>query len=128
MSSWRRLGVAVLQLTVMGATVFESGTDGVAAPASYSGAEIRGRVVDAETKQPLEGVHVVAQWILATGLIEAHHDTPLQILETVTDAKGEYYLPPWGPKPRPFLAVLDWGFDPILKFFKPRYRPNGKSN
>jgi hypothetical protein len=85
-------------------------------------------VVDAETKKPLEGVHVVAQWILGTGIIHGEHVTRLQILETVTDAKGEYYFPSWGPKPRPPLSVLEWGFDPILTFFKPGYHPDGRSN
>ena len=44
-----------------------------AQPAEYSAAEIRGRVADAETKQPLDGVHVVAQWILNTGLFMHGH-------------------------------------------------------
>jgi len=128
MLSWQHLTAAVLNLTVTGATIFSLAVGASAAPAFYSGAEIRGWVVDAETKQPLEGVHVVAQWRLNTGLIHGEHVTRLQILETVTDARGEYYLPPWGPKPRPFLSVLEWGFDPILTFFKPGYRPDGRDN
>jgi hypothetical protein len=128
MRSWWRLGAATLQVTAMAALVFGLASGSEAAPPSYSAAEIRGRVVDAETKQPLEGVHVVAQWRLATGLIEAHRVTRLQILETVTDAHGEYYLPPWGPKPRPLLSELEWGFDPILTFFKVGYRPDTKNN
>jgi hypothetical protein len=115
-------------MIVMGATVLVLATDASALPASYSGAEIRGDVVDAETKQPLEGVHVVAQWILRTGILHGQHVIRLQILETVTDTKGEYYFPAWGPKPRPPLAVLDWGFDPILSFLKPGYQPDGRGN
>jgi hypothetical protein len=98
-------------------------------PASYSAAEIRGTVVDAETKRPLEGVHVVAQWILNTGLLlHDSHVTRLHILETITNSRGEYHIPAWGPKPRPVLSRLDWGFDPILTFFKPGYRVLNRSN
>jgi hypothetical protein len=96
-------------------------------PDSYSGAEIRGWVVDAETKQPLAGVHVVAQWILDTGLFHAMHVTRLHIQETITDAQGDFYLPPWGPKPRPALSRLDTS-DPLLTFFKPGYRPLDRAN
>jgi hypothetical protein len=128
MVPWQRLDAAVLQLALIGAAVFGLVVAASAAPAFYSGAEIRGWVVDAQTQQPLEGVHVVAQWILSSGIVHGEHVTRLQILETVTDAKGEYYLPPWGPKPRPFLSVLEWGFDPILTFFKPGYRPDGRDN
>lgn len=112
----------------LGVTVFGLASPVAALPAAYSGAEIRGWVVDAETKKPLEGVHVVAQWILRTGILHAQHVTRLKILETVTNAKGEYYFPAWGPEPRPPLSVLDWGFDPILRFFKPGYKQDGAAN
>ena len=98
-----------------------------AQPPAYSAAEIRGRVVDAETQEPLAGVHVVAQWILITGMVHPQSITRLHILETVTDAKGEYHLPAWGPKPRPFLSELDTA-DPRLTFFRPGYRLGGGSN
>jgi hypothetical protein len=97
-------------------------------PEAYSAAPIRGRVVDAETQQPLAGVHVVAQWILNTGMfLHAERIQRLQILETVTDAKGEYEIPGWGPKPRPPLSRLEED-DPRLTFFKPGYRPRDRSN
>ena len=76
-------------------------------PDTYSAAPIHGWVVDAETKQPLEGVHVVAQWILQTGLLHGEHTSRLHIVETVTDPKGGYQLPRVGAKPRPFLSRFD---------------------
>jgi hypothetical protein len=97
-------------------------------PEAYSGAPIHGWVVDAETQQPLTGVHVVAQWILNTGMfLHAERIQRLHILETVTDAKGEYRIPGWGPKPRPPLSRLETA-DPRLTFFKPGYRPLDRSN
>jgi hypothetical protein len=114
-------GVAVVLLGTAGAPL--------AAPDAYSAAEIRGWVVDAETKQPLEGVHVVAQWLLQTGLFfHSERVTRFHIMETVTDAKGEYHFPAWGPKPRPTLATLDTFADPRLTFFKPGYRLLERSN
>jgi hypothetical protein len=99
----------------------------MAQPAAYSAEPIRGRVVDAETRQLLEGVHVVAQWILQTGILHGRTVERLHILETVTDATGAYRLPGWGPKPRPALSRLETS-DPLLTFFKPGYRPLDRSN
>jgi hypothetical protein len=100
----------------------------VGQPEAYSAAPIHGWVVDAETQQPLAGVHVVAQWILNTGMFfHAERIHRLHILETVTNAKGEYQLPGWGPKPRPSLSRLEED-DPRLTFFKPGYRPRDRSN
>ncbi len=131
-TSGRRLGSLNLPLAVMEMALLGLAPATVALPAAYSGAEIRGRVTDAETKQPLAGVHVVAQWILYTvrSPLQVHRGqgTAMQIMETVTDARGEYYVPPWGPKPRPPLSRFDWGTDPILLFFKSGYQPLGRTN
>jgi hypothetical protein len=96
-----------------------------AQPAAYSGAEIRARVVDAETRKPLEGVFVVARWDLSHLMSRGH--TILHAMEAVTDANGEFYFPPWGPKPRPTFTSL-WGGDPRLIFFKPGYEPVTRGN
>ncbi|MGH2651042.1 MAG: carboxypeptidase-like regulatory domain-containing protein [Actinomycetota bacterium] len=114
---------------VLGLTVCVVVLTGVSAPAwgqpeAYSGAEIRGWVVDAETKQPIEGVYVVAQSLLDTGLRQY---TPLHMTETITDAKGEYHIPAWGPKPRPTFSRLE-DSDPVLTFFRPGYRMFTRSN
>jgi hypothetical protein len=98
---------------------------GWAQPEAYSGAEIRARVVDAQTRKPLEGVFVVARWDLSHLMSRGH--TILHAMEAVTDANGEFYFPPWGPKPRPTFARL-WGGDPRLIFFKPGYEPLTRGN
>lgn len=111
--------------TVAGLLLWLAGPPAGAQPAEYRGAEIRARVVDAETQAPLEGVYVVARWDLHHWLSRGR--TPLHAAEAVTDVRGEFYLPPWGPKPRPAFTEL-WGGDPRLLFFKPGYevlaRPN----
>jgi hypothetical protein len=96
-----------------------------AQPDAYSGAEIRATVVDADTRQPLEGVFIVARWELDQ--ILSREKKPLHVMETVTDTKGEFYFPPWGPKPRPAFTRL-WGGDPRLLFFKPGYEPLTRGN
>jgi hypothetical protein len=120
----RRIAVAAAVHTLVGLILV--GHAG-AQPPAYSAAEIRGRVVDAETKEPLAGVHVVAQWILISGVVHPQAITRLHILETMTDAKGEYHLPAWGPKPRPFLSELDTA-DPDVTFFRPGYLLEGGGN
>jgi len=99
-----------------------------AAPPFYSGAPVHGRVVDAETNEPLAGVYVVTQTILSTGLfIHGEHVERLHVAETVTDANGDYHLPAWGPKARPPFSELTGG-DPALIYFKPAYRPEWRGN
>src|SRR5207248_1171274 len=99
-----------------------------AAPPFYSGAPIRGRVVDAETDEPLTGVHVVTETTLSTGLfIHGEHVERLHVAETVTDASGDYELPAWGPKARPTFSELHGG-DPTLIYFKPGYRPEWRGD
>jgi len=122
----RRLAAAVGALAAV--TVVVLPRLGWSQPDAYSAAPIHGTVVDAETQQPLAGVHVVAQWILNTGMFfHAERIQRLQILEAVTDEKGEYQIPGWGPKPRPPLSRLEED-DPRLTFFKPGYRLRDRSN
>jgi hypothetical protein len=95
-------------------------------PLSYSAKPIHGRVVDAAAGQPLDGVIIVAQWILDMG----HLGEPrLQVLETVTDATGAYQFPGWGPKANPRYPVSSLqDEDPLLSFFTPGYAPLSVAN
>ena len=97
-------------------------------PWIYFGADIRGRVVDAETGQPLEGVVVVAMWCMTTfgGIVYGPH-IKLYSADTVTDKVGNFDIPAWGPRLRPPWAWVD-GNDPFLRFFKSGYVPQGVSN
>ncbi|MEE9173079.1 MAG: hypothetical protein V3U41_09300 [candidate division NC10 bacterium] len=101
-------------------------------PASYSARPIRGKVVVATTDQPLEGVIIVAQWILYdTGVGGQNPRKRLQVLETVTAPDGSYAFPSWGPKPNPTNIDKEHAYaccfltnrDPKLSFFRPGYRP-----
>ena len=86
----------------------------------YSAESTEGWVIDADTKKPIEGVIVVANWQLhkstVGGRIPAAH---LNIMETLTDKNGLFYFERWGPK------STQWGFfidrDPELLFYKEGY-------
>lgn len=91
-------------------------------PALYSAKPMEGVVADGTTGEPLEGVIVVAQWVL--------HDPGkgsylrLHVFETTTDTTGRYRIPGWGPKRNPYYPwtrLRDQ--DPKISFFKPGYRP-----
>lgn len=96
-----------------------------AGPLKYSAEPIEAWVLDAETKQPLENVIVVAHWELeTTSRIVPHQTNPagsLMILETVTDKNGRFYFPAWGPKWHLGAGELT-DSDPELIFFKSGYR------
>lgn len=64
----------------------------------YKAEPIQAWVVDGETNQPLEGVIVVAHWQLKGGLEGGNSVGQMMVMETVTDAKGRFYFPGWGPK------------------------------
>ena len=94
----------------------------------YSAEPIKARVVDEETKQPIEGVVVVAQWILMRGGYSGRIPVgTLHVLETVTDANGNFSFPAWGPLANTTEGSLDRE-DPIIWFFKPGYGIGGISN
>lgn len=92
-------------------------------PDSYSAESIEGWVVDADTNEPLEGVVVVAAWILygwTTPYIKFDQVGTLELMESVTDKYGRYSFPAWGPLERPSKGVLT-DYDPRLSFFKSGY-------
>lgn len=87
----------------------------------YSAEPIEAWVVDAETKQPIEGVIVVAHWELV-GPMENYPVGQIEVLESVTDKNGRFHFPAWGPKLHlaPFSYLTD--SDPELLFFKSGYK------
>lgn len=94
---------------------------------TYTAEPIEAWVVDAETNQPLEGVIVVAHWQLKGGLEGGNPVGQMMVLETVTDAKGRFYFPGWGPKRRPLNGELKTDSPGIL-LFKSGYAHRGLDN
>jgi len=87
---------------------------------TYSAEAIEARVIDADTKQPLEGVVVTANWQLEQGTVGGNVPVgQLMVMETVTDKEGRFSFSAWGPKTaRESFLVND---DPQLLLFKSGY-------
>jgi hypothetical protein len=94
---------------------------------NYSAESIQARVVDSETKQPLAGVNVVANWQLEGGLEGGTNLGQMMVMETVTDSAGQFRFPAWGPKAMPSGYPLVYqnarlqDMDPQLLLFKSGY-------
>lgn len=76
---------------------------------AYSEGPFQGKVIDAETKEPLEGAVVVVIWH-KTAFPETggHGEKFVEAYEALTDKKGEFTLPAFS------------SLDPLIK--KPRFR------
>jgi len=80
-----------------------------------------GRIVDAETKQPLEGAVVLAYyytWLHASPGGPAVYFLDAQ--EAVTDNKGEFRIPSLNAFA--FRPISTFESNPAFKIFKPRYK------
>lgn len=93
----------------------------------YFAKEIRGKVVDADSGEPLGGVNVVAKWDYHSP-VTGHGSTFLYLTETVTGDDGSYVIPSLGPTLLPPLANFWGGHDPRMLIFKREYAPAFLSN
>jgi len=109
-------------MALVGPVLFASGN---AWAIEYSAENIEARVVDARSQSPIDGVIVVAHWQLEGGLEGGNVLGQVQVLETTTNASGEFKFPAWGtvsiPKGLPSNARLK-DLDPELILFKPGYK------
>jgi hypothetical protein len=93
-------------------------------PREYSAEPIEAWVIDGKTKQPIEGVIVLAVWQMEGGPI-------MEVMETLTDAKGRFYFPGWGPRPVPpdTPSYAHFGRDdPRMYFYEQEYSVRGAAN
>lgn len=84
----------------------------------YSKPEFRGRVIDSETKEPIEGAVVVVlydRWPIIGGP-GGPNSYIFKAKETLTDSKGDFYIPSFSSF---ILSSLDAGIR--LIFYKPGY-------
>lgn len=101
----------------------------------YRGAAVHARVVDADSRTPLEGVIVVAHWELKNFV--GYAVAELMVRETTTDRDGRFGFEPWGPKKADISATPEdlapgsarlGPNRPELLLFKPGYRPLKAAN
>ncbi len=99
----------------------------IEAPHQYSAEATTAKVVDADTKKPIAGVIVTANWQLEQGTVGGNVPVgQIMVMETITDKDGKFTFPAWGPK---------WTFkghlvidDPQLLLFKGGYEYRGLQN
>lgn len=59
----------------------------------YHKPEFKGKVIDAETKEPIEGAVVVVTYSKTTHLPPEAYSRIINVRETVTNKNGEFYIP-----------------------------------
>jgi len=91
----------------------------VAYAKKYSAEPITTYVVDADTHEPIEGVVVVAAWVLEGGLEGGNIKGVMTVMETVTDQSGAFHFAGWGPKSKP--SYIRWVDDARLKSYTPKF-------
>ncbi len=77
----------------------------------------RGRVIDTDTKQPIEGAAVLAVWYSVTPTIGDKVDTYLDAEETLTDKDGRFVIG----KHAPISFRPGWVRGPDITIFYPGY-------
>jgi hypothetical protein len=93
-------------------------------PCIYEGRPFRLVVVDAETRVPVAGVHVLAEWQTYAG---GRRNGPIMVQDGETGPDGSVAFQAWGPIEGPWDGLVAPN-DPILTFFKPGYRVLVESN
>lgn len=88
-------------------------------PSHYSAEAIEAKVIDADTKKPIDGVIVTANWQLLGGMEGSLPLAQMQVMETQTGPDGVFRFPAWGPLKRPQGYLRE--DDPHLLLFKPGY-------
>jgi hypothetical protein len=86
----------------------------------YPSGPYRGRVVDAETKQPLAGAAVVAVWEREGAVLGPHGPSEeyYDAVEVVTDAQGEFTIPA-----QTHFTLIGRIREPKLSVYYPGYIP-----
>ncbi len=84
----------------------------------YAKGPWQGKVIDAETKQPIEGAVVVAVWIRETGTPAGTDTGFVDAVETTTDKNGEFEI-----SSKHFLSIIGIRYikGPFLTIYKPGY-------
>ena len=84
---------------------------------AFAGGPYKGRVIDAETKQPLEGAAVLAVWDRIIPTIADRVDVFLDAEEVLTDSNGRFVV---GKHP-PTTFGFGWAEGPRITIYHPGY-------
>lgn len=83
----------------------------------YHKPAFQGKVIDAETKKPIEGAVVVVTYSKETMSVPEHYSSIIEVKEALTDKSGEFYIPSYTTIIQPLSAEDAVSF--II--FKPGY-------
>ena len=78
----------------------------------------KGEVIDTETKEPIEGAVVVAQYHVNMLGPTGSHSTLIDVQEALTDKKGEFFLPSM----TKVINPISTGDDTSFLIWKPGYK------
>ncbi|MEO5749330.1 MAG: hypothetical protein ABIQ50_00345 [Usitatibacter sp.] len=99
-------------------------------PVPYVSTGVRGRILDAQTNQAIEGAVVVARWEwlqYRRSHSGGHYDSTGQAVhigEDISDREGRFSIRPWGPVTKvggmmdeeaPKLIVFKAGYEPLMR-------------
>jgi hypothetical protein len=84
----------------------------------YHERSFKGKVIDAETKEPIEGAVIVAQYHSNVLGPTGSHTTLIDVQEALTNSKGEFFIPS---KTR-IIYPLSVGDDTSFLVWKPGYK------
>jgi hypothetical protein len=85
----------------------------------YHERSFKGKVIDAETKEPVEGAIVVAQYHVNMLGPTGSHTTFIDVQEALTDKDGEFFIPSL----TKIINPLSVGYDTRFLIWKPGYKP-----
>jgi hypothetical protein len=105
-----RLLAGVLFVTVV--------TGGCGGHLVYPSGSLRGRVVDADTGQPLVGAAVVAAWFLEQPMAVHGTSTAYDVVEVLTNDKGEFVVPH-----QTHVTLVGSVNEPRVTIYMPGYGP-----
>ena len=98
---------------------------GCAAKYTIKTESINGKVVDAETNEPIEDVIVIGYWPGYTFYLSRSTAPTIEVLETISDRDGNYFIPGWLKKDS--VGSFRYG-DPEMIYYKNGYEIVYESN
>lgn len=90
----------------------------------YHERSFKGRVIDAETKEPIEGAVVVAKYNARYIGPTGGHDTLIDVQEALTDKDGNFHMPSL----TTLIYPLAWGTGTTFLLWKPGYKAAEKND
>lgn len=84
----------------------------------YHESEFNGKIIDIDTKQPIEGAVVVVEYKKETlGMGAGNYSTVIGVRETLTDKDGNFHFPSYTTLIQPF----SWQDHTVFLIYKPGY-------